>query len=183
MADYNNTSTTDFNRSCSHLTDVEIAYSTLTSIASALSMAGSSGILATYCMHPDVRTAMRKQLLHLSAADFVTALGNLLGIAWFVVHRTCVPHPHTELACQLHSAMTIFSSIASFLWNVVMATSLYISIVRNDPTFAARYNQLLYAACWGIPGKNIPCILRPYIIHRYHTSSIDLDHISPSTIH
>nr|KAG5705926.1 hypothetical protein BaRGS_010816 [Batillaria attramentaria] len=53
--------------------------------------------------------------------------------------------------CEFHSALTIFSSIASFLWTTVTGISLYWAIVMNKPNTADKYWVHIWLICWVVP--------------------------------
>jgi len=54
--------------------------------------------------------------------------------------------------CRLHSSLTVFSSISSFLWTVAVALNVYLCVGRNATTFAARLGLVYHVVCWTIPG-------------------------------
>ena len=53
--------------------------------------------------------------------------------------------------CILQSAVTTFSSVASFFWTVSIALYLYITIVRVDLAMAENVVPLFHLGNWGTP--------------------------------
>ena len=129
----------------------DITYAAVTGLTAILSMAGSCVIVATYVVYKDCRIFGRKLLAYLSVADFLTALGNLLGVVWFVWADTSVIR-RSMVYCKFQSALTIFSSIASFLWMVVIAFGLLLSIVLSKARVFEGYIKVYHLVCWIVPG-------------------------------
>ena len=129
-------------------------YFNLTAITSVLSIIGCCIVISTYIFYPVLRTSGRLLLVYLSIADLLTAVGNLMGITWYVIHDT-LNSQQDSILCQTHSALTIFSSIASFFWTIVIAVHLYICIVMCDSNKADRLKWPFHMMSWGVPGKYI----------------------------
>ncbi|XP_041375949.1 G-protein coupled receptor 157-like [Gigantopelta aegis] len=129
----------------------DIIYAAITGLTAILSMAGSSIIVATYIAYKDCRIFGRQLLAFLSVADFLTALGNLLGVVWFVWADSSVIR-RSMIYCKFQSALTIFSSIASFLWMVVIAFGLLLSIVLSKARVFESYGKFYHLVCWVLPG-------------------------------
>ena len=127
-------------------------YFFLTGAMSVLSLFGCILIIATYWIYPDLRTSGRQLLVWLSVADFLTAFGNLLGIIWFGT-KSLLPPTMEDVLCQFHSALTIFSSICSFLWIIAMALHLYLCIVKANTRLAKKMHLPFHCICWPIPGR------------------------------
>ena len=133
-----------------------LVYFYCTLVMSILSIIGTSIIMLTYYCFDDMRSVGRKMLVFLSLADFLTAVGNILGITWYYVKENLgiVDCSGTCFAmCETHAILTIFSSNSSYLWTVAMALHLYVTIVvrkqwLNDKSFA-----VFHGVCWGFPGK------------------------------
>lgn len=127
-------------------------YIILTAIVSSLSIFGGLGITFIYVLYKDLRTPGRRLLVYLSLMDALTAFGNILGVIW-LIHRDS-PVIHKSMAyCKIQSGMTIYSSISSFSWTVVMGLCLVFSIVRSSPSFASKYMKLFHIISWLLPGK------------------------------
>lgn len=65
-----------------HMDELDKAYVAVTFIMSVMSILGSLVILAIHWMYADLRTVGRNMLMHLTVADLLTAIGNLLGVLW-----------------------------------------------------------------------------------------------------
>ena len=124
-------------------------YAFLTAIMSSLSILGCSVIFFTYAAYKDLRTPGRRLLVNLCVSDMLTATGNIMGIIWSL-HQKSLRSP----GCILHSSLTSFSSIASFLWNDCMAVFLYVCLVHGEPGRAARYAFIMGWFAWCIPGES-----------------------------
>ncbi|KAH9520223.1 hypothetical protein Btru_060305 [Bulinus truncatus] len=64
------------------MTPLDIAYVTVTFLMSLMSILGSVVVLFVHWSYAELRTSGRTMLVHLTVADLLTALGNLLGIVW-----------------------------------------------------------------------------------------------------
>ena len=135
-----------------------------TVIMSILSLLGDIIIIATFFAFKSLRTSGRKLLVYLSIADFLTALGNLMGISWYTIYMdrkellgntTKMALVESELFgfCQFHAALTFFSTISSYLWTTIIGVHLHLCIVQNKSTLAERMVWLFHVICWLIPGK------------------------------
>ncbi len=71
-------------------------YVVLSGIFSVLSIFGTVTIISTYVCYPELRSRGRHFLVFLSAADFLTAFGNLLGVIW-----TADPDGFSEAFCKV----------------------------------------------------------------------------------
>lgn len=111
-------------------------------------------IIIIYVYFKDLRTCGRKLLVYLSLMDALTAFGNILGVVWLLCRAgtTCRSVYESMEFCRLHASLTIFSSISSFLWMVIIGVSLLKSIIWNMPSFARRYMKVFYIIAWPIPG-------------------------------
>ena len=125
-------------------------YVTMTAIMSALSMIGCVITLSTYLHFRELRMTSRRLLVFLSMADFLTALGNFLGVMWVLFRSSALEG--NMLYCKAHSAMTVFSSISSYLWSTAIAIFLYVALVRANPQLAETLAKLAHAVCWPVPG-------------------------------
>lgn len=129
-------------------------YAILTVCSSTLSIFGGVGIIIIYVYFKDLRTCGRKLLVYLSLMDALTAFGNILGVVWLLCRAgtTCRGVYESMEFCRLHASLTIFSSISSFLWMVIIGVSLLKSIIWNMSSFARRYMKVFYIIAWPIPG-------------------------------
>ena len=127
-------------------------YFWMTGCMSIASMFGSVVIIVTYISISDLRTSGRRLLVYLSIADFLTAQGNLLGISWYIM-KDVISQVNSENLCKFHAVLTICSSISSFLWTVVIATHLYLCIVKGQKRLARTLFPYFHVVCWFIPGK------------------------------
>ncbi|KAK3098638.1 hypothetical protein FSP39_021472 [Pinctada imbricata] len=129
-------------------------YSVLTATASSLSVFGGLGLILVYILFKDMRTGGRKLLMFIAMMDALTAIGNILGVIWLHCRTTpsCRNVYESMTFCRFHAILTIFSSISSNLWMVVMGTCLLVSIVHTKPNFAMQHMKKFYFICWPIAG-------------------------------
>lgn len=123
-------------------------YVVLTGIFSTLSMIGTMIIIITYIYYPEIRSRGRHFLVYLSVADFLTAFGNLLGVIW-----TTDPHSFSDAFCEASPAITAFSSVSSYLWNVCMAVYLYLTLVKGYHHLVHKLKMMSHSICWLVPSK------------------------------
>lgn len=90
----------------------------------ALSFLGSSLIILTFFIWPDLRTTPRKLLVCLSVSDWLSAVSYAYGV-WRVFHTD-------SLDCVVQGAISTFANTSSFFWTVSVAVYLYVLIVRSS---------------------------------------------------
>ena len=123
-------------------------YVVLTGIFSVLSMVGTTVIIFTYIHYPELRSKGRHFLVFISAVDFLTAFGVLLGVIW-----TSDPLSFPEAFCKASPIITAFSSVSSYFWNVCMALYLYFTLVKGYHHLVKKLTIFSHMICWSIPGK------------------------------
>ncbi|XP_025047393.1 G-protein coupled receptor 157 isoform X1 [Alligator sinensis] len=92
----------------------------------ALSFLGSSLLVCTHALWPELRTRPRQLLLYLSLADLLSAASYFYGVLQ--------DFGTTSWDCVLQGALSTFSNTSSFFWTMAIAIYLYITIVRGAPT-------------------------------------------------
>ncbi|KAK2851291.1 hypothetical protein Q5P01_007567 [Channa striata] len=112
-------------------------------ISCALSFLGSSLIILTYIIWPDLRTTPRKLLVYLSVSDWLSAVSYAVGV-WKVFHSDSVD-------CVVQGAISTFANTSSFFWTVAIAVYLYVLIVRTSQRLADRLVLVFHLVSWGIP--------------------------------
>ena len=126
-------------------------------ITCVLSVLGASLIILTYVAFKDLRTTARQLLVNLSVADMFVAGSHFVGL--LTNYRRFLTKPclfsSSELPsdtwCDIQGGLTMFGTIASFLWTVGVAVYLLLIIVLRWPAVAKRLVYFLYVLCWGIP--------------------------------
>ena len=134
------------------ISNSDYIYTVLTAATSGLSMIGGICICLLYYAFKDIRTPGRKLLLFLAISDAMLAFGNLLGVVWYLYSDTEVINKN-PFYCKFQSALTIYFSITTFFWTVIMGISLFVSTILNNPTFTATYMRLFHILAWIPPGK------------------------------
>ena len=124
-------------------------YFILTGIMSCLSVCGCLVTILTYIAFKDLHSTGRQHLVCLSFADLLTACGNIMGIVW-ALEKDSLRYEF----CKAHSALTAFSSISSYLWNVCIAVFLYMCLVKDKQTFTVKLTIPFHVICWCIPSKH-----------------------------
>ena len=136
------------------MTQTDIIYTAITASTSGLSILGGFGIVFIYFLFKDLRTSGRKLVVFISAMDALTAIGNVLGVVWLLCRTSssCRSVNESMAFCKFHAALTIFSSISSFFWIVVIGACLLVSVVYNQPSFAKNHMVKFCVVCWTFPG-------------------------------
>ena len=130
----------------------EYIYVTMTAVTAGLSIAGGIAICVLYIAFKDLRSPGRKILFFLAISDACLAFGNLLGIMWYLYSNSSLINK-SAIFCDLQSALTIYFSIVSFTWVVIMATCLFATVVLGKSHFTHKYMRLFHLLAW-IPGGN-----------------------------
>uniref|UniRef100_K1Q5D0 Uncharacterized protein n=1 Tax=Magallana gigas TaxID=29159 RepID=K1Q5D0_MAGGI len=130
-------------------------YAILTVCSSSLSIFGGVGIIIIYVYFKDLRTCGRKLLVYLSLMDALTAFGNILGVVWLLCRAgtTCRSVYESMEFCRLHASLTIFSSISSFLWMVIIGLVAVVTLSLG----VIGYDKNIASWCWIDP--DTPAIL------------------------
>ncbi|XP_029993565.1 G-protein coupled receptor 157 [Sphaeramia orbicularis] len=108
-----------------------------------LSFVGSTLIILTYIMWPDLRTTPRKLLVFLSVSDWLSAVSYAFGV-WRVFHTD-------SLDCVVQGAVSTFANTSSFFWTVAIAVYLYVFIVRSNQRAADSLVLFFHLISWGVP--------------------------------
>uniref|UniRef100_A0A8D0HUP1 G-protein coupled receptors family 2 profile 2 domain-containing protein n=1 Tax=Sphenodon punctatus TaxID=8508 RepID=A0A8D0HUP1_SPHPU len=106
------------------------------------SFLGSTLLVCTHALWPELRTHSRQLLLYLSLSDLLSAVSYFYGVL-----------RDFDLAswdCKLQGAMSTFSNTSSFFWTMAIAIYLYITIVRGSPTGTGLL-CFFHLVNWGIP--------------------------------
>lgn len=130
---------------------IDYVYSILTAVTSGLSMIGGTCMFLLYYSFKDLRTPARKLLLFLDISCALLALGNLLGIIWYLYRDTALIKKNRAF-CQFQSALTIYFSITAFFWTVIIGACLFASTILKKADFAARYMKMFHVITWIPPG-------------------------------
>ncbi|XP_051280183.1 G-protein coupled receptor 157 [Dicentrarchus labrax] len=112
-------------------------------ISCSLSFLGSTLIILTYFIWPDLRTTPRKLLVYLSVSDWMSAVSYGFGV-WRVFGTD-------SLECVVQGAISTFANTSSFFWTVAIAVYLYIFIVRSSQRVADSLVLFFHIISWGIP--------------------------------
>ena len=133
--------------------DIGRAPSYVALVSSTLSCCGSLLVLLVYAVFEDLRaTTAQKVITLLAVADLVTALGYVMGSVNFLVHFNGHDGCDTfQLACEVQSAITSWSSLCSFAWTLILAVHFFLLIVCGSARISARLLPLYQALAWGVP--------------------------------
>ncbi|XP_072464884.1 G-protein coupled receptor 157 isoform X1 [Notamacropus eugenii] len=110
-----------------------------------LSFLGSSLLIGTHALWPDLRSRARQLLLFLSLADLLSAASYFYGV--FQDFQT------TTWDCVVQGALSTFANTSSFFWTVAIAIYLYLTIVRSNqgPWSGSRLLCCFHIISWGVP--------------------------------
>lgn len=129
----------------------------IATVSCSFSMIGVVAIFYSYAKLRTIRDDTRLLLIFLAIADFLTAAGYLIGpiVIFHLKANNTSDHFlfHGSPVCVIQSFVTIFSSMASFFWTLVIAIHIYCRLVYNT-SFIGR-NAVFFCVhliCWGSPG-------------------------------
>ncbi|NWT02913.1 GP157 protein, partial [Mionectes macconnelli] len=111
-------------------------------VSCVLSCVGSSLLLCSHALWPELRTRPRQLLLYLSLADLLSALSYFYGVLQ--------DFDRTSWDCVLQGALSTFANTSSFFWTMAIALYLYLTIVRGSPTGTGLL-CCFHAVSWGVP--------------------------------
>ena len=132
-------------------------WSAITAIlSSSASIIGCLLIIIIYIKWKEFRTTARTILLFISIADLFTAVGYVIGSAYYLHYQVYRIHPWNishayNVSCKWQSFVTSTSSIASFFWTTVLAFYLYMTIVYKMYKFVRRLMPMIHVISWGVP--------------------------------
>ena len=122
------------------------------------SILGASLIIFTYAAFRSLRTVTRQLLVNLSVADILVAASHFVGLftnysRFLEYDQITSTNPLQDQWCQIQGAVTVFGSIASFLWTTAVAVYLLCIIVLPKRTDVIRLKMVVsfYLLCWGLP--------------------------------
>lgn len=110
--------------------------------ASTLSLVGSFLVVLSFVLYKDIRTSSRHIIVCISIADFVTSLFSLVAAI----------APPKYNVCVLQSFIATTSLSCSFLWTMMLAVFLYLSLVKEKLQLAkSLIFPWFHLICWSIP--------------------------------
>lgn len=126
----------------------------LTAVTCTISIVAACWIIVTYLAFKDLRTAGRQLLLNLSIADILVAGSHFVGVMAnyerFIYNSTESVSAHDPL-CVSQAAVTMFSSIASFLWTMSIAVYMLAVALSTNQKILKRMVVVIYVISWGVP--------------------------------
>ena len=131
-------------------------------VTCSLSIIGSLLIILSYVCFKDLRTRARYILVHLSLMDLILAVSNLVGIAGNFDQRSrgsntyynqSLPMDFNDtLYCQIQGLFTLYSTLSSILWTILLAIFVYILVTAGNPKRITKFLMLFcYLLCYGLP--------------------------------
>ena len=136
-----------------------------------LSILGASLIIFTYAAFKNLRTTARQLLVNLSVADIIISASHFVGMLANYESDLSIPQlpmfsnpvnhtgfindsrslPYTNALCSTQGALTVFGTVASFLWSMLIAV--YMLVLTQSSTARPRkvLVPIIYAVSWGIP--------------------------------
>ncbi|XP_066927061.1 G-protein coupled receptor 157-like [Clytia hemisphaerica] len=112
-----------------------------------LSILGSILIITTYALYKDIRSPSRHIIVCISIADMFQAMANLYS-AYFVNQKD----EHFMENCIIQSFVGSTAINCSFMWTMMLAIFLFISLDREKPSLAIRLiHPWFHLISWLIP--------------------------------
>ena len=161
---------TDSNSSCNsseHLypaiyPEVITGVKVVTGVTSSLSIAAACWVIVTYILFKDLRTTTRQLLVNLSIADIFVAGSHFVGV--MVNYERFIPYYQNssmidstdadstnDILCVSQAAVTMYSSISSFLWTMSIAVYMLTLTVSGNKKILRWMVVVMYVVCWGVP--------------------------------
>ena len=135
---------------------------TLTYTVSTLSLFGSLSLIGCYFFLGESGGSCRKLIFYLSIADLFQSLfflGNL--------------HVYNGVGCKLLAIFGIFAAVSTFLWTVLIAHFIWISVLL--PAEMPEKHPIYYhAIAWGVPSGIIVSLLLYSVIWSENHSPIEI---------
>ena len=112
-----------------------------------LSILGSILIITTYALYKDIRSPSRHIIVCISIADLFQAMANLYS-AYFVNRGAT----HFVENCKVQSFVGSTAINCSFMWTMMLAIFLFISLDREKPSLAIRLiHPWFHLISWLVP--------------------------------
>ena len=112
-----------------------------------ISIIGSLLIITTYALYENIRSPARHIIVCIGIADLFLALANVYS-SYFVNPDD----PNFEIKCKIQSFVGTSSVMASFMWTMMLAVFLFISLDREKPLLAIRLiHPWFHLLAWLLP--------------------------------
>ena len=148
----------------------------LSFLSCCLSIIGAVVIFATYCLVNVAKNQTRRFLVYLTIADLMTAVGNLIGVVRYALREeteyilerkemkyNCTT---TNSVCFVQSAVTTFSTLASFFWTSIIMIHILMTLITQQEWSKLANRVIYHIVSWGVPCKlTIYCILNTLDVH------------------
>ena len=118
--------------------------------ASAVSVLGSLLIMVAYAVLKDMRTGAQKIITQLAVADFVLAMGFILGAVNFLSHYNGSGERECQMfqtLCKIQSFITAWASVSSYVWISILAIYFFLCL-HNFTSLATRLMPLYMILAW-----------------------------------
>ena len=161
--------------------DVILGTKVVMGVACTLSIAAACWVITTYILFKDLRTTARQLLVNLSIADILVASSHFLG-AIVNYDRFLPSHNNGTLMsyasthdplCVSQAAVTMFGSIALFLWTMCVAVYILALTLSVRKRALKRMVALMYTVCWGVP--------IPFVVMAAATKSLGFQYTGSTT--
>lgn len=118
-----------------------------------ISMAFAGWIIVTYLVFKNLRTVARQLLVNLSIADILVPGSHLLGAFLNYERFYTMPSLNStdDPLCVTQGAVTMYGSIASFLWTMSIAVYFLLLTLSVRKKTRKWMVVLMYVVSWGIP--------------------------------
>ncbi|XP_064643055.1 G-protein coupled receptor 157-like isoform X2 [Lineus longissimus] len=130
------------------------AFLAVTIISCLAALLGSSLVVISYACYPETRSTSRLLVVFISAADFLIALGNLIGVLRYLYnyfHRVSHQCDPTPAVCLMQAIMTSTGGMWSFFWTFFTAVYLYVMVVKGRTYWVDKAIPAAHVIAWGIP--------------------------------
>ena len=150
-------------------------------IVSSLSVIGAFLIVLTFCIRlcygesKNMMSAGRLILVNLSIADIIVASSHLWGIArgYNVLMHQAHDSSETNTLCDVQGALSVFSTIASFLWTIILSFFVFGTLMLPHKKL---YGRLCTVVVYHVIGWAVPLsVLIVLAVEREYGFQQDVD--------
>ena len=126
---------------------IELDASTIIDITCTISIIGCLLIITTYALYKDIRSPSRHIIVCIGISDMFLSIANIYA-SIFVDPED----PNFQIKCQIQSFIGTTSVMSSFMWTMMLAIFLFISLDRENPLLATRLiHPWFHLLSWLLP--------------------------------
>ena len=119
----------------------------ITNVTCTISILGCLLIITTYALYKDIRSPSRHIIVCIGISDMFLAMANIYA-SFGIDHRDL----YFQTECKIQSFIGTTSVMSSFMWTMMLAIFLFISLGQENPTLAIRLiHPWFHLLSWLLP--------------------------------